>query len=282
MGDLRRSDDFGDYADPVPQLLLIGKTSSYDPAEWPDYGSEFGIGHDHIGSLVRLACDAALHHGDPDSSAVWAPMHAWRALGQLRAEAAVEPLLKLLTTLEDEAADQELPIVFGLIGPAAIPHIARFLSDRAQPAFAVATAISGLTEIVARFPEVRCGCIAILARTLQPHADADPSINGFAVLALIDLRAVEAIEVIRDAFRRNAVDISIAGDEEDVEIELGLRDRRTKPAPHYVTLPAVSLPPPGADRFQPNVHARSRSKKTGRNDPCPCGSGKKYKKCCLQ
>ncbi len=22
------------------------------------------------------------------------------------------------------------------------------------------------------------------------------------------------------------------------------------------------------------------SKETGRNDPCPCGSGKKYKKCC--
>ncbi|MFM9942071.1 MAG: SEC-C metal-binding domain-containing protein [Hyphomicrobiaceae bacterium] len=21
--------------------------------------------------------------------------------------------------------------------------------------------------------------------------------------------------------------------------------------------------------------------KTGRNDPCPCGSGQKYKKCCL-
>ena len=24
-----------------------------------------------------------------------------------------------------------------------------------------------------------------------------------------------------------------------------------------------------------------RPKKVGRNDPCPCGSGKKYKKCCL-
>jgi|GEM_PF-4194091 hypothetical protein len=22
--------------------------------------------------------------------------------------------------------------------------------------------------------------------------------------------------------------------------------------------------------------------KTGRNDPCPCGSGKKYKQCCLR
>jgi len=24
----------------------------------------------------------------------------------------------------------------------------------------------------------------------------------------------------------------------------------------------------------------TKGKKTGRNDPCPCGSGKKYKKCC--
>jgi len=25
---------------------------------------------------------------------------------------------------------------------------------------------------------------------------------------------------------------------------------------------------------------RSTAPKVGRNDPCPCGSGKKYKKCC--
>jgi len=25
---------------------------------------------------------------------------------------------------------------------------------------------------------------------------------------------------------------------------------------------------------------RRRSKRIGRNDPCPCGSGKKFKKCC--
>lgn len=28
--------------------------------------------------------------------------------------------------------------------------------------------------------------------------------------------------------------------------------------------------------------ARSREPKVGRNDPCPCGSGKKHKKCCLK
>ncbi len=30
-----------------------------------------------------------------------------------------------------------------------------------------------------------------------------------------------------------------------------------------------------------NRSEANRSKKVGRNDPCPCGSGKKYKKCCL-
>ena len=28
------------------------------------------------------------------------------------------------------------------------------------------------------------------------------------------------------------------------------------------------------------VDGELKSEKTGRNDPCPCGSGKKYKKCC--
>ena len=27
---------------------------------------------------------------------------------------------------------------------------------------------------------------------------------------------------------------------------------------------------------------RRKAPRVGRNDPCPCGSGKKYKKCCLR
>jgi len=29
------------------------------------------------------------------------------------------------------------------------------------------------------------------------------------------------------------------------------------------------------------IEPRHTGQKVGRNDPCPCGSGKKYKKCCL-
>ena len=36
------------------------------------------------------------------------------------------------------------------------------------------------------------------------------------------------------------------------------------------------------DGSQPKVKKPvvNKSEKIGRNDPCPCGSGKKYKKCC--
>ncbi|WP_317451590.1 SEC-C metal-binding domain-containing protein [Methylobacter psychrophilus] len=36
----------------------------------------------------------------------------------------------------------------------------------------------------------------------------------------------------------------------------------------------------GSDDFSDLSKIRPASK-VGRNDPCPCGSGKKYKKCCL-
>ena len=40
-------------------------------------------------------------------------------------------------------------------------------------------------------------------------------------------------------------------------------------------------PDPIDQAIQKLMIGRSRASKTGRNDPCPCGSGRKYKKCCL-
>ena len=38
--------------------------------------------------------------------------------------------------------------------------------------------------------------------------------------------------------------------------------------------------PEALERFMPTEPVRRSEPKVGRNDPCPCGSGKKYKKCC--
>jgi len=50
---------------------------------------------------------------------------------------------------------------------------------------------------------------------------------------------------------------------------------RTKPTP------ARRIPPSPGSRPMPKQGTLTRGAKIGRNDPCPCGSGKKYKKCCL-
>lgn len=36
----------------------------------------------------------------------------------------------------------------------------------------------------------------------------------------------------------------------------------------------------GLERLN-NSNVKRNNPEVGRNDPCPCGSGKKYKKCCL-
>jgi hypothetical protein len=46
-------------------------------------------------------------------------------------------------------------------------------------------------------------------------------------------------------------------------------------------LPHTSAPAQGEHGRIPEPAMLARSRKIGRNEPCPCGSGKKYKKCCL-
>jgi uncharacterized protein YecA (UPF0149 family) len=44
---------------------------------------------------------------------------------------------------------------------------------------------------------------------------------------------------------------------------------------------AMFLPFHNSARYCHNVMPLHAREKIGRNDPCPCGTGKKYKRCCL-
>jgi hypothetical protein len=279
------------YQEPVARLLDYGEChlAGDRPADlgWLNYVSDLELTAEHVPELTRLACDAALHTAESEDPAVWAPTHAWRALGQLRAVEAVAPLLGLLKErADDDWVDIELPYVFGLIGPGAVPHVTDFLADRSIPTEPLITAIRCLVEIAERNLSFRDECIGILAHRLNCGTENDPTVNGFLISALIDLEAIETIGVIRHAFDQQVVDLSIAGDVEDVEMEFGLRTRRSTPSPVYDPFFGNPLSDPaevisGAITGR-NAEASAGHRKVGRNDPCPCGSGEKYKKCCLQ
>ena len=59
--------------------------------------------------------------------------------------------------------------------------------------------------------------------------------------------------------------------------ERGIYDRSEAVFEHF-GLPFDAEPPAPASSVAP--HPAPGQPKIGRNDPCPCGSGKKYKKCC--
>jgi preprotein translocase subunit SecA len=68
-------------------------------------------------------------------------------------------------------------------------------------------------------------------------------------------------------------------------VEVAFRFALPEPLlPGAVPAPRAAAPPPGAtpprSGAAPGQREKAKGGKVGRNDPCPCGSGKKYKKCC--
>ncbi|AZZ95383.1 hypothetical protein EUZ85_03700 [Hahella sp. KA22] len=86
---------------------------------------------------------------------------------------------------------------------------------------------------------------------------------------------------IRRLYALNCVDLICGGDLEDAEISLGLRKERSTPRLSIEEL--LDLEEYGAQRQQEEPEPPAPlpiNRKIGRNDPCVCGSGNKYKKCC--
>ncbi|MGD8275766.1 MAG: SEC-C metal-binding domain-containing protein [Thiohalocapsa sp.] len=238
--------------------------------DWPDY-LQYGIRSEHVDELIQLAIDPVLHGAPTESNEVWVPLHAWRALGQLGDSSAIEPLIHAFDPLcEDDWASEELPVVLGMMGEGAIGPLVDFLVDSSHTEFARMIAAGALGKIAECHPSAKDRVIAVLTEYLENPDPSATGLNGSAVNVLVDLEARSSIDTLRSLYRSGNVDLFACGDIEDVEMELGLRTQRTTPQPDLAQL--YGFPKP----------ALRKPEKVGRNDPCPCGSGKKYKKCCLQ
>lgn len=235
----------GAYRPPVSALLEVGDARD-SIQDWPDYRA-LGLTTADIPELIRLASDHALHWAEDESPEIWAPIHAWRALGQLGAVEAVEPLLALHDPLEDsDWILEELPEVYGLIGPAAVPALSRYVLDDTPGLWARVAASGGLKRIAAQHPEERAAVIDVLTSLLRRHTELDTSLTSSLVDHLIELKATETAALIEEAFAAGSIIESMVGDWEDVQIELGLLSERITPRPHYGLglSPSAKRPPP--------------------------------------
>ena len=266
-----------EYTDTVAQLLAYGDPR--EETEWPDYLS-LGFTEEHVPELVKMALDEDFNRASSESLEVWAPVHAWRALGQLKAEQAIEPLMALFDYSEDFDDDwvlSEFPTVYGMIGPKAIPALAEYLSDTSAELMSRISVVDCINQIGKTNPNAKPECAQALSVQLDLFNDNPPPLNGFLINGLVHLAAVDCLPLIRQAFNNKRVDLTIVGDIEDVEIDLGLRKERSTPRPRY--FPVEQQVASTLESGKSNQETQQL--KIGRNDPCPCGSGRKYKKCCL-
>jgi hypothetical protein len=142
---------------------------------------------------------------------------------------------------------------------------------------------------------------------LLPH-DKELDIRTKLADALLSQYADEGIEPVREMVQRRAYD-TMCSDlmrklvavstvlgvtfpecaiwKREAEERLANQERRMKEMSGFLHAPAKPAPPsePAPARHgyldrKPAPFLRTE-KQVGRNDPCPCGSGKKFKKCCM-
>ena len=209
-----------DYQPPVSQLLTYGRPKNINGQQWFDYVEAYGFTEEHIPDLIRLASEKDLNW--KDEGECYAPIHAYRALGQLRAEAAIQPLISLLDCDEDDWFMEDLPKVFGMIGPACIPALTDYLIHSEHSCWSKVTAAGGLTKLAQSHPGHREECVQILTEALARHGQQPPELNGSLVAKLLDLEATEAVHVIEKAYKEGPMDEMVCGSWASVQIELGL------------------------------------------------------------
>lgn len=223
-----------DFSDPVLALISLGEERAR-VSEWPNY-LDLGITSEHIPELIRILdeIEAFWPEEESDAPEVFAPIHAWRALGQLKAEQAVPSLMHLIVWNEEHNADwimEEVPDVMGLIGPASIPPLRDYLLNPDKLEWASVTVAHSLAEVGQRHPEQRAACVEALMAGLEQYAENGEMINAYLISFLADLEAVEAALLVERAYQVDAVDLSVLGDFEDFQIEVGLLQERLTPPP---------------------------------------------------
>ncbi len=123
--------------------------------------------------------------------------------------------------------------------------------------------------------------------TLQPRS-ADPVWFGWQnCVALLGFSELEPL--VARAFRQGLVDKDVLAFEDfqaDLIANRAASDRRGLMEERGLTpiddaLEALAIFDEGEEEAEPEKPAANPNRAIGRNDPCPCGSGKKYKKCCL-
>jgi hypothetical protein len=274
------------YDGRVAQLLSIGRDKLMR-TDRDSYIKRFGFTQADVPQLLQLASDMEIYKHDysniPEDEGLefFGVIHAWYTLSELKAIEFKKMLLRMVEAGdENEYDDWVLDGFVELIKPYRkdmYNYFAEGAIEEQKNTWTRLCYIDAIKEML-KADEVSFQKVEKLIVEVLSHGE-NPIVNASVIAICMDYKLIEYHGLIKECYARDAVDLMHHGDLEDVEIRMGLREQReTEKEQTMLQKLFNGLDDNFDDKELPYVR---ETLKVGRNEPCPCGSGKKYKKCCL-
>ena len=244
-----------------------------------------GLSRKNKKQLLELGSDLDLYYyeydEDDECMEFFAVLHAWRALSELKIPESKELFIDLLRELFEEEDDLDwMPRLFRkLIKPFRADMLNEsvdYILDENEHEWFRAEFINLLQNML-KNDEIDKNTLSQVFEKLFKKCK-NPIVNASAIAVCKDEELVEHYPQIKKLYEKKWVDKALDGDLEDVELAFGMRSERS-------TVRDLGFNDLLEESFKEKDAALvpiRTEEKIGRNDPCPCGSGKKYKKCCLK
>lgn len=263
-----------------------------------------------IEDLVRvLKYDYTEFINRAESDDTNAGFHAYCLLGELEAEESLPTVLEMMRMDESymgrtfgDFMTQEgwMPLIkMAKNQPSALEE---YLKLPGSDTYFRSVAVETLVQLFLHFPDKEAEIKTIYKHLLQFFIRSniednviDSELNGFLISDLVNLKLNEFLPQIKTLYELGMVNFGVCGDFKTVERDINKLSSNayakreiqdifelyefyfSSDKDDYLSDKAAA-----AEYFyQPKSSAPLIRKKIGRNDPCPCGSGKKFKKCCL-
>lgn len=240
----------------------------------------------------------------------WSVVHAAYLLAAMQPPGAIEVLLRAIHKADECDMDwitNDARYLLGSFGPRAVPALktaAQEGSKETYPRILIHEALGWIAQNHAETVDEVAGVL----RAAVSEASADPDLRAFAACELLDLALPQDRELIL-----SAVDGWIFREEDVHDVYDGKSPRRRRAGYDWLRFydgdqiaqrqerwreedrrherwkaerESPGVREDGIHRIMSDEHDEiiptpyRAGPKIGRNDPCPCKSGKKYKKCC--
>lgn len=281
------------YNGRVASLLTLGRDKLLRVDRY-SYVEKFGFTQDDAEQLLVLAKDMDIFQYDysdiPEDEGVefFGVVHAWNVLSELEVPEAKDLFVTMIEECDGESYNDDwiLSDFRRLIKPFRKDMYEYFEECSQLEDYSVWTRLEYIGAIgdMLKAKEVEADKVDEYIVKVLSSSDND-IVNASVIIICMDEKLIKHHELIKQCFERNTVDIDHIGDLEDVEIDMGLREEReTEKVPTEMQLKLKSITDMMERVYDEETSSPPFVKdepKVGRNDPCPCGSGKKYKKCCI-